>query len=202
MLTTIAMLPTWNAFALRHGLPTTEEPDAATPLPSLATSGTVDGRHVAFRYVRSVATEREVLLDPGDLATAAIGVGSGPQFQEVRRVTHVLSAATATVDGEVRVTRDPSPTLRRVASWVGAGDPEVGDADFDRRFLIAAADDGAARALLPAGLRRAIAAADVAGASFACGGGRAEWSCDAVADADAALEAALAVMLATPAPRA
>lgn len=196
MLTPIKILDAWNAFAARHGLSLTPTPDGATTPHLLVASGAVGGRSVTFRYERRSETTREPVVDFTSIAAGLAGHGSTIETVDVRRVSYALSAATTAPDGALRVERDPSPTLRRVAALVGAGDPEVGDADFDRRFLITAEGDAAARALLTPALRRALTAADVPGAAFTCGGGRAEWRCDAVTDADAALEAALAVLLA------
>jgi hypothetical protein len=96
--------------------------------------------------------------------------------------------------GTVRVTRDPVPTFRMVASWFGKGDPTVGDKPFDERYLIDTDNEALAREVLTFALRTALQATTGMGAEFAYTDGRATLSLSHVTDGAAALQAALDVL--------
>lgn len=179
------------AFAARHGLDATATRDESDTLRSLTMKGRLDGAAVTLTYRPHISTRTEADATPvGDTFHVHTSSRTIRAYELVARATSPASIASA-----VRVTPDAMPTLRKVASWVGAGDPTVNDDGFDDRFLLEG-DEAALREALPLGLRRALLDAVKAPLqfSFEREGHAVVWRCAMVLQGERALTHALAVL--------
>ncbi len=179
------MLPAWMRAAEARALETAALPDDDGTLRRLSMKGRAGGVGVTLLYGPA---ERR-----GDGAAVMLTGSPGANL-------HALEArgsVRATREGRLVVRQDPAPTFRKVASWVGRGDPEVGDEEFDDVFLI---DGGAALARAVLGPDARDALKDLARLRvplvLTVEGDLATLSCERVTQADATLDAALRVLAA------
>lgn len=142
MLTPEKMLPEWLRVAESRGLESTVTPDDDGTLRVLSMKGRVGAAGVTLLYGPAVQREDRV-------SVGFDGAAEGVFALEAR------GALKGAREGRLSVRQDPTPTFRKVASWVGRGDPEVGDKEFDDVFLIEA-EASLARALLVPDARDAL----------------------------------------------
>jgi hypothetical protein len=125
MLSPEQMLAEWLRAAEARGLESTVVPEDDGTLRTLSMKGPVGDTGVTLLY--GPAGDHD-----GPVTLRADGTTEGVFALEARgAVKHPRS-------GRLSVRQDPTPTLRKVASWIGRGDPEVGDKEFDDVFLIEA----------------------------------------------------------------
>ncbi len=184
MLSPEQMLPEWMRVAEERGLEALAAPDDDGTIRTLTMKGTVSSVGVSVTY-----GPIDESVSPTSLR--ADGSVQGPFGLEVQgAVKHPRESA-------LRVRQDPTPTFRKVASWVGRGDPEVGDKEFDDVFLIEA-EASLARALLVPDARdalRELARLEVP-LDLRVEGDLATLRCQSVEKADVTLDAAVRAVVA------
>lgn len=163
------MLTDWVRVAEGRGLESSVVPEDDGTLRTLSMKGRVG------------AVGLTLLYGPSSEADAAGGFA-----------LEVRGALKSERTGRLSVRQDPTPTFRKVASWVGRGDPEVGDKEFDDVFLIDA-EATLARALLVPDARDALKELAREGVPLALSveGGLATLTCHRVEKAEATLDAAI-----------